>query len=101
MQNAQDEGFFREPQGSGEQAAVSRPAPPPVPTTPIDDAIDRNRPRLLEIDGVIGVAHGRTSLGADAVLVHVVDESVRADVPAEIEDFPVEVIVVEGGFRAQ
>jgi hypothetical protein len=56
---------------------------------------------LLEIDGVIGVAHGRTSLGADAVLVHVVDESVRADVPAEIEDFPVEVIIVEGGFRAQ
>lgn len=100
MQNEQDEGLFQEPHDGGGQAAVTPSAPPPGPSTPIDDAIEWQRPRLLTIDGVIGVARGQSSTGGDAVLVHVLDDSVRARVPEEVEGLPVEVVVIRGGFDA-
>lgn len=92
-------GSFQEPYGSEEQAASPVAVPPPLPTSPIDVAIERHRAELLRMDGVIGVAHGQASSGGDAVVVHVLDDSVQ--VPEEIDGFPVEVVVIKGGFHAQ
>ena len=92
-------GSFQEPYGGGEQAASPVAVPPPLPTGPIDEAIERHRPKLLRMDGVIGVAHGQASTGGDAVVVHVLDDSVQ--MPKEIDGFPVEVVVIKGGFHAQ
>jgi hypothetical protein len=100
MQGTQGQGFL-EPGADGGEAAVSAFTPNPQPTSPIDGVLERNGPRLLAIDGVIGIGHTRTAIGADAVLVHVLYDSVRERVPEEMEGYPVEVVVIKGGFDAQ
>lgn len=54
----------------------------------------RHEQRLLALDGVEGVAIGRTGAGAEAIVVYVRDAAARARVPEEIERYPVEVSVV-------
>lgn len=100
MQSEQLEGPFQEPHDGGEQAAVTPSAPPPAPSTAVDAEVERLRPRLLTIDGVVGVARGQTSTGGPTVLVYVLDESVRARVLDTVENVAMEVIVVKGGFDA-
>ena len=47
----------------------------------------------MAIEGVRGVAVGRTPIGDDALVVYVLDESARSRVPSELEGYPVEVSV--------
>jgi hypothetical protein len=104
----QDQGFA-EPGGSPEQAAVSftppdstagfsaSPRPQGAPS-PLTAVVERNKARLLQIEGVHGVAESRTRIGDDAVRVDIDDDSIRQRLPNEIEGYPVEVVVVPGGF---
>jgi hypothetical protein len=104
---------FAEPGGHAERAAVSfvppddpRPSaapaqPPPLPQrppSPLAAVLERSRKRLFEIEGVHGVAEGRTPAGDDAVRVDVDSEIVGRRIPNEIEGYPVEVVIVPGGF---
>jgi hypothetical protein len=90
---------FAEPGGDPEQAAVSfTPAPPQGPQSPITGVVERHRARLSAIEGVHGVAEGRTATGDDAIRIDVEDESVRERLPDEIEGYRVEIVVVPGGF---
>lgn len=91
---------FQEPSPAPEQAAVSFTSPPPPPgrQPAITAVVERNRARLLTIEGVHGVAEGRSPIGGDAVRIDVDDESVRDRLPTRIEGYPVEVVVVPGGF---
>ncbi|MGH3874231.1 MAG: hypothetical protein ACRDSR_22475 [Pseudonocardiaceae bacterium] len=44
------------------------------------------------------MSEGRTPIGDDAIRVDVEDESVRDRLPKTVEGYPVEVVVVPGGF---
>lgn len=99
MQRGQ--GGFEAPRGDDEQAAVPfTPGPGPA-RSPIDDVLERNMSALRAIEGVAGVGRGRTPTGDDAIVVHVRDASVRDRLPGDVEGYPVEVIVVPGGFDIQ
>lgn len=63
-------------------------------------AKERNEDMLLSIRGVQGVAVGRDELGRDTIQVYVLDDTVVAHVPREIEGFPVTCIVT-GEIQAQ
>ena len=90
---------FVEPGGAPEEAEVSfKPSPPPRPQSPIAGVVERSTPELSKIEGVHGVSEGRTLTGDDAVRVDIEDDSVRERLPTEIEGYPVEVVVVPGGF---
>ena len=89
---------FHEPAASSEEAEVSFEPPPPQGQSAIAQAIERSKASLLDIEGVHGVSQGRTAIGDDAVRVDVEDDSVRERIPAEIEGYPVEVVLVPGGF---
>lgn len=54
---------------------------------------ERNEQRLMAIEGVVGVAAGRTAIGDDAVVLYLTDASARSRVPSEIEGFLVETVV--------
>jgi len=98
---AQGQGF-EEPATSGEEAALPSTTPPSAPggTHPIDDVLDRSRPQLLAIPGVVGTGHGRTQDGDDAVIVWVTDPAAAESLPTDLEGFTVIVKTVPGGFRA-
>jgi len=99
MQRGQ--GDFEAPRGDDEQAAVPfTPGTGPA-RSPIDEVLERNISALRAIEGVAGVGHGRTPTGDDAVVVHVGDASVRDRLPGDVEGYPVEVIVIPGGFDIQ
>jgi hypothetical protein len=73
-------GFFspEERFGPVEEAAVPyRPGPGPE-SSGVDRARERNEPRLLSIAGVKGIGIGRNGIGDDAIVVFIVDSSVRA-----------------------
>jgi len=90
---------FREPGGSSEEAEVSfEPPTQHGQQSAIAEVIERSKASLLDIEGVHGVSQGRTAIGDDAVRVDIEDDSVRARIPAEIEGYPVEVVLVPGGF---
>ena len=93
---------FEEPAASGEEAALPSTTPPSGPggTHPIDDVLDRSRPQLLAIPGVVGAGHGRTQDGDDAVIVWVTDPTAAENLPTDLEGFTVIVKTVPGGFRA-
>lgn len=91
---------FAEPGGAPEQAAVS--FTPPVPQGPrsaITGVVERHRAEVSRIEGVYGMSEGRTPIGDDAIRIDVDNDSVRDRLPKEIEGFPVEVVVVPGGFE--
>ncbi len=88
---------FKEP-GEGERtfedAAVPyNPDHVGTSESPIVAVHQRNEKRLLEIDGIVGVALGRTPIGEDALVVYLRDSSVRPRVPSTIEGYPVETVV--------
>jgi hypothetical protein len=100
MQSRQGAGF-EAPSGDEEQAAVPfAPGPGAAPSL-IDAVLERNAPRLREIDGVTGFGTGRTQAGDAAIIVHVRDASVRDQLPEIVEGYPVVVEVVPGGFGIQ
>lgn len=90
--------IFANPGGAPEQAAVPFTPAPHGSQSPITGVVERNRGRLHKIEGVHGVSEGRTPIGNDAIRVDVENESVRDRLPSEIEGYPVEIVVVPGGF---
>lgn len=97
--NSQQGEDFAQPGGAPEQAAVSfTPPAQPGPQSPITAVVERNRARLHEIEGVHGVSQTRTLIGNDAIRVDVENASVADQLPREIEGYPVEIVVVPGGF---
>jgi hypothetical protein len=60
--------------------------------------VERSKAQLLQIKGVHGVAEGRTPIGDDAIRVYIDNDSIRSQLPNEIEGYPIEADVVPGGF---
>ena len=60
----------------------------------IERVRSRHERSLMEIEGVNGVALGRTLIGDDAIVVYLRDESARRGVPSELEGYPVQVEVI-------
>ena len=91
---------FAGPGDASEEAAVSF-TPPDLrePQSAIAGVVERTGSELSKIKGVHGVSEGRTLIGDAAVRIDVEDESVRERLPKEIEGYPVEVVVVPGGFE--
>lgn len=91
---------FEPPTVTGEQAGVDwRPAENEHPAgDELDRVIARVAPDLMSIAGVHGVGRGLHQPGADAIVVHVENDSVRDSLPARVEGYPVLVEVVPGGF---
>jgi hypothetical protein len=50
---------------------------------------DKYAAQLMSIDGVEGVAIGQDSIGNDALVVYLRSESVKGQIPSEIEGRPV------------
>jgi hypothetical protein len=82
-----------------EEAALPLRPPPGLDEGPMRDVLERNRPQLLGLPGVVGVGSGRTADGEDAVLVWLTDRGTIGRIPSRIEDHPVVVHVVAEGFR--
>ncbi|TDC69983.1 hypothetical protein E1200_06720 [Actinomadura sp. GC306] len=82
-----------------EGAAAPEP-PQQAPDVPLREVIRRHRGRLLAIDGVQGLDHGRAADGTDVIRVHIRDASVRRAVPGELDGHPVTTIVT-GRFKAR
>jgi len=92
---------FEEPAATGgEQAALPVGDPRDLERHPTDAVVDAHRQRLLAVEGVVGVGHGRTPDGNDAVLVWVTDAGAADRLPRELDGHAVIVDVVPGGFRA-
>ena len=91
---------FVEPGGEPEEAEVSLTPPVSQPASPITAVVERHRAELTRVKGVYGVSEGRTAIGDDAIRVDVESESVGEQLPSELEGYPVEVVVVPGGFEA-
>lgn len=66
----------------------------------VSAVIERIRTELAKIPGVHGVSESRTPIGDPAVRIDVEDDSVRARLPKEIDGYPIEIVVVPGGFEA-
>ena len=47
----------------------------------------------MAINGVEGVAIGRDRIGNDALVVYLRDSSVSAQLPSEVEGYPVETVI--------
>jgi len=91
---------FEEPTADGEQAAVPVGAPPDLERHSTDAVVEAHRRHLLAVAGVVGVGHGRTPDGDDAVLVWVTDARAADRLPRELDGHAVIVELVPGGFRA-
>ena len=90
---------FESPGDASERAEMSfSPSGSESASSEIGGVIDRHSGELLKIKGVYGVGAGRTPIGDDAVRVDIDNESIRGQLPQEIEGYPVEVVVVPGGF---
>jgi hypothetical protein len=59
----------------------------------IDAVRRRHEKELLAIDGVTGVAIGRTATGQDAIVVYLREASAEACVPVAIEGYSVQTVV--------
>jgi hypothetical protein len=59
------------------------------PVTAIAEVLERNRDRLLDIDGVQGVGIGLDSAGHEFLVVYVRDSATIQGLPAKIEGYPV------------
>lgn len=98
MSDRQGSKKFRSPfEGSPEHEEAATPYQPAsrsdAPQHPIELARDRHEADLLAIDGVLGVGVGRTSIGDEAILLYLRDESARDRVPRTIAGYPVESII--------
>ena len=59
------------------------------PVTAIAEVLERNRDRLLDIDGVQGVGIGLDSTGHEILVVYARDSAPIQRLPAKIEGYPV------------
>ena len=82
---------YENPVSAGAETAEMPYSPTPtVQSEPVIAAVlDRNRDRLLGIDGVEGVAIGRGTAGEDAMIAYVRDSATIQRLPAQIEGYPV------------
>ena len=96
--NSEQDWDFTEPAAAREEAAISFTPPTAQGQSAVTGVVERNRSELAKIPGVHGVSEGRTSIGDPAVRIDVEDDSVRGRLPKEIDGYPVEVVVVPGGF---
>ena len=55
---------------------------------------DSHEKRLMAIPGVQGVGIGRNEIGDDVILVYLRDATAKGQVPARLEDVPVETAIV-------
>ncbi|GAA1853193.1 hypothetical protein GCM10009736_19840 [Actinomadura bangladeshensis] len=85
--------------GPPEGVPVPFEPPPAAPGSPIEEALVRHRERLLAIDGVEGLDHGRGADGTEVIRVHIRTLSVKRRVPRELDGFPV-ITIVTGPYRA-
>lgn len=98
MEREQNPAFVA-PGDASEEAEVSfEPSAAQRPQSRIAGVVERSRADLLKIEGVHGVSEGRTPTGDDAVRVDIEDDSVRERLPTAIDGYPLEVVVVAGGF---
>ena len=71
-----------------EEAAIEDPL-----RTPVETGRARHTSKLMAIDGVMGVAIGRSPTGDDAIVLYLRDPSVKRKVPSQVEGYPVETTV--------
>lgn len=96
-----EERFLDEPRLLDEDAATPPYSPESAARpTLVQGVVERHRDELLKIDGVVGVAVGRTPVGDDAVIVYVDRPTLEDRVPDEVKGYPVQIEVVPGGFEA-
>jgi hypothetical protein len=83
------------PRGSEEAAMpyITDAASDATGQSPIEGVLARQVQALMAINGVKGVAIGRTPTGDDAIVVYLRDASVRQFVPRRVEGFPVEMVI--------
>lgn len=63
------------------------------PSTGVAAVRDRHERTLMAIDGVMGVAIGRSPIGDDALVVYLRDASLQSKIPRELEGYPVQTVV--------
>jgi hypothetical protein len=83
--------------GTGDQEDAAMPpvtdAPSVSAASAIDAVRDRNERRLLALNGVVGVATGRTPTGEDAIVVYLREGSFESGIPRDVEGYPVQTVV--------
>jgi hypothetical protein len=88
---------FEDPPGPGaspENAEMPQPGfEQPAEPSRVDALIRQHGPQLLALDGIEGIAAGRTPAGGDAIVVFLRDEQARASLPQEIEGVPLQPVV--------
>jgi len=83
-----------------EDAAMPPMSPPEASSTELDQLIERHRAQLVAIPTVVGVGSGRTASGPVAVIIWATEGRAAEPLPDRIDRYPVELVVVPGGFRA-
>ena len=95
---------FQPPPGPGEPRENAEMPPPvfepPAPATQVEEVMRRHGPALLAVDGVEGIAAGRSPAGAPALIVFVRDSDVQDRLPTELDGVPVQ-SVITGPIEAQ
>jgi hypothetical protein len=95
---------WQEPPGPGEPPEDPvMPSPgeePPGAGSHAEEVLRRHGPALLAIDGVEGIAVGRSPTGEDAIVVFIREAHVAANVPDELDGVPVQTVVT-GPIQAQ
>jgi hypothetical protein len=74
-----------------EEAAVSYPRQ--EQPSPAHTVQQKHAPRLMAIDGVLGVGVGLSPVGDEAIVVYLRDQGVAKNVPRELDGIPVQVQV--------
>jgi hypothetical protein len=99
-----DDRFDLPPQAPppGEQAEMAPPGAGDAPEEASAAArvLRRHTPELLAIEGVEGVAVGRTATGEEAIVAYLHEAAAAARVPAQIDGYPV-LTTVTGPIDAQ
>lgn len=90
---------FAEPGSAREEAEISFSPPIRQEQSAVSSVIIRHGAELTKIAGVHGISEGRTPTGDPTVRIDVDNDSVRARLPEMIEGFPVQIVVVPGGFE--
>ncbi|MBB2924654.1 hypothetical protein [Cellulomonas cellasea] len=103
MKDEEEGRRFDAPTVAGDEtAALPFRAPPPLPEGASDDqeTVERNRARLMAIDGVIGVGMGARADGSRALVVYVRNARTAGVLPERVDGIPVDAVEVPGGFHA-
>lgn len=90
-----DQSSFEAPEPRRDAEDAQMPSTPGQGKTNSDivQVLARNQERLLAIEGVAGVGIGRTPMGGSALVIFVLNASVKDRVPKEVEGYPATVVV--------